>query len=871
MVICVNPSRSMRARIWITALVVILAVGIGTYVINQDSEPASAVIGVDGGTVVSDDQRVNATFGPGEADPGTRVTVLTGVDPQAPLLQGLIPLSPVFSVTPTEGSARSGTVTVDLGPLPAEIIPEGVLMVVQEGSNWRVLDTAVDPDTGTATAVWPHFSRGYMGYLAPLGAALDSLGGDVSGAVSVIADITAEAWDVAKQRVVDFVRKEREELKHQLASLTLAVLGGTLDSVRCDAGTPDWTATENPPRPGLPAALNACVQPRRADGSWGIRVGNRAPFPYLVSLPDHIEVDWHQISGANYSLEDTLVALTLTMTDRMIVGGGATLGATMDPDTASPNSIGGYIDPISLSIKAAAIVAAYYTRGKSVEEAVALKDVFNAEADALYAEKARTGAPDLFTVIESQSWNSPQARANRKAALKTTADIADKAFTLMDFGSCLVGHIHEDDQQVDGPQSYVARAQTYAQLLVGDCFPVLVDLVFAGALPDQDLKTKLKGYAALVKAVVSDVQDIATLGIAQVAVEYGQFGDADYTHSKIDLTRAESPSPSPSPNPDPATGCADGDSPALDSTAQYAIHLDLDGYYRPHYRSEPTPVCGNQTLVVSYANSENATSSPEKIDVRVYDTTTQQWKVVQTLDPHDPQEGGSQPYVPSDNSCQGDCIRTAHVTDGDIDFLVQGGNATLANGLTVVSEKNGVWRMVPFLDKPPSTGSTNYVPAATLSGNDIHVDLNDCKPDCATGGHTTVAYTYNTGLQGFEAALVDDPGTTGGDGDLGLTVPIANQSCTGGYLTLIGSSIDPTQYQAEVQSFLSSHPGSSYLVTDQSCAALVSSVNGNRVYAAYLGPFTTAAQACAAGAAAGSGSYVKVLNNITAGAALVTC
>ena len=101
-----------------------------------------------------------------------------------------------------------------------------------------------------------------------------------------------------------------------------------------------------------------------------------------------------------------------------------------------------------------------------------------------------------------------------------------------------------------------------------------------------------------------------------------------------------------------------------------------------------------------------------------------------------------------------------------------------------------------------------------------------------------------------------------------MTVPIVNQNRGGHYITLIGSSTDPSQYQTEVQSFLTAHPGSSYLVTDQSCAALVSSVIGNRVYSAYLGPFATAAQACAAEV---PGRYVKVLNTINPDAASITC
>jgi hypothetical protein len=114
------------------------------------------------------------------------------------------------------------------------------------------------------------------------------------------------------------------------------------------------------------------------------------------------------------------------------------------------------------------------------------------------------------------------------------------------------------------------------------------------------------------------------------------------------------------------------------------------------------------------------------------------------------------------------------------------------------------------------------------------------------------------GCAGLEGSLVDGPGRTGADGDLGLTVPIANQTCTGQYITLIGSSIDPSQSQAEVQSFLTAYPGSSYLVTDQSCAALVSSVNGKSPRAK-LAPQPS------------PGSYVKMLNDVNPDAALIAC
>lgn len=104
-----------------------------------------------------------------------------------------------------------------------------------------------------------------------------------------------------------------------------------------------------------------------------------------------------------------------------------------------------------------------------------------------------------------------------------------------------------------------------------------------------------------------------------------------------------------------------------------------------------------------------------------------------------------------------------------------------------------------------------------------------------------------------------------------MTAPIANLSCTGEYVTLVGSSVDPGRYQREVESFLRAHPGSSYLLTEASCPALVQSANGNSIYAAYLGPFATETQACAARNKASGSSYVKVLMDIASDEAQIEC
>jgi serine/threonine-protein kinase len=97
----------------------------------------------------------------------------------------------------------------------------------------------------------------------------------------------------------------------------------------------------------------------------------------------------------------------------------------------------------------------------------------------------------------------------------------------------------------------------------------------------------------------------------------------------------------------------------------------------------------------------------------------------------------------------------------------------------------------------------------------------------------------------------------GGVGDLGLSVPIANVSCTGQHLTLVNSATTPGAYEVEIASMLAEFPGSSYLRTDASCGALTQDLNGNPIYAVYYGPFSGPSAACAARPT--PESYVKVL------------
>jgi serine/threonine-protein kinase len=106
-------------------------------------------------------------------------------------------------------------------------------------------------------------------------------------------------------------------------------------------------------------------------------------------------------------------------------------------------------------------------------------------------------------------------------------------------------------------------------------------------------------------------------------------------------------------------------------------------------------------------------------------------------------------------------------------------------------------------------------------------------------------------------------------GDLGLSEVIKNIGCSRKYVTFLGSSVDPSLYRAEISSFLANNPGSSYLMTESSCGSLTPRVDGNSVYAVYLGPFSTATEACDARRT--PENYVKVLDGSDPDESAIEC
>ena len=94
-----------------------------------------------------------------------------------------------------------------------------------------------------------------------------------------------------------------------------------------------------------------------------------------------------------------------------------------------------------------------------------------------------------------------------------------------------------------------------------------------------------------------------------------------------------------------------------------------------------------------------------------------------------------------------------------------------------------------------------------------------------------------------------------------MTATYANQPCSDAFLVILTSSGTPKDNDAQVQAAADKVPDAKYLRTDKSCKTFNQSLNGNPIYAAYVGPFDSMADACQARVDTGSAaSYVRLLS-----------
>lgn len=141
------------------------------------------------------------------------------------------------------------------------------------------------------------------------------------------------------------------------------------------------------------------------------------------------------------------------------------------------------------------------------------------------------------------------------------------------------------------------------------------------------------------------------------------------------------------------------------------------------------------------------------------------------------------------------------------------------------------------------------------SGDDTStaaVDRDDAGSDATEDG----AEPGTTGTEPTEA-----PDSSTGLDPLGLGEEMVNQPCSGEYLVMLASTGTPKDYASTLSPALGLADDNHYLVTNGSCESFNQEVDGNPIYASYVGPFDDLADACSVRESlAYQGAYVRLLD-----------
>lgn len=153
--------------------------------------------------------------------------------------------------------------------------------------------------------------------------------------------------------------------------------------------------------------------------------------------------------------------------------------------------------------------------------------------------------------------------------------------------------------------------------------------------------------------------------------------------------------------------------------------------------------------------------------------------------------------------------------------------------------------------------------------------VSDTTPDPTAGSTeptTTTSSTTSTPTSSTSTTTTVPAPDLADGGDLGVVGhPITVPDCTGAYITVLGSAVGTDVSPVALGGVLNSYPESHYLRTDQTCASLTQSVNGEPVYVVYYGPYADEDTACAARADGPDDAYVRRLSDTVSAGERIDC
>lgn len=526
----------MRRRFSILVIGVSVAVlAAGVVGISLHGRDRGSVVGVNGGTVTSRDGKVKVEFGPGDVQPDTRVRV--DVLENGPQLPGVIePVAPLFDIVATDGKATAGTVTVSFDGVAPEVVPERIVMLVEERPDvWRILDTTVDRTRGTATARWPHFSSGVLGCLNPA------------------ADFGKVGWRNISKRV-KCVAPDSSEMAKTVTDALLPMIGGTGKSVSCAPSGGDWAFNGSGGGGSGGPVLTGCAGPRDAtSGGWAAKIGNQHPYAMRVDLPAGVSGPSALDLAADQPLAEVLMTLGWSLAGKTVVPGGGEVPLRFGDAAPSRMTFDGVLDESTLALKTIVVAATVFSRGKIAEVRASVRAEEQVFLDRLKADAERRGKE--YTRAEyarDAGYHSPVARQERRAAVGSAALTV---WAFVDLMQCGIAAFDELQNQ--------AYAEAAAKL-IGKCWPFFASKIAEASLAEAEAQllpsteADLARMKALVGEVVNSLRDVPRIVSADVAEQL-----KTRTGGKVDFTRASLTATWSGAVPTPTVSLPDGKHYAL--------------------------------------------------------------------------------------------------------------------------------------------------------------------------------------------------------------------------------------------------------------------------------------------------------------------
>lgn len=506
-----------RGRLLITCTAFVCFAAIVTLSVRLAEIGGSGGLSKDGGRVVSDDGNISVAFAPHEIDEGTTIRINPRVIPPAvPAAPSLLrPVTPPFSIEAGGGVARSGIVTVRYPALPEGLDPSGLVMLIDEGTRWRILSTTVDQSAGTITARWPHFSIGIV-------AAWDW--------VSTPADWAKERLDEAASTLASHV-SDVDSVRGRLAGALLASFGGAAHPVSCDPPDRAWVVRgrdgngEEHRRP----LLSGCVQGEGSGQSRELRIGNAHPYPFLVALPPGLNPDVLEVTG-DADLADKISTFFWALNDRLVVPGGKESVASFnDTDVESELTLKGVLEQTTVYIRAVALIIAVLSRGNSTILKAEADRQTKALFDAMLARRKSNKEYRMSDYARDTSWSSAEARAQRRAASAQAVDATDGMFFIVDTLNCALAFLDQAKREA-------GLLEKLGELLA-PCWPALLGKLTRGhpSMNGMDPADQLAEAKEAAGALIEQIFDIPRLISAQLATQLRLItrGKADLTHAQL--------------------------------------------------------------------------------------------------------------------------------------------------------------------------------------------------------------------------------------------------------------------------------------------------------------------------------------------------